>query len=162
MEDPSIYDVFARMWQHIIVKFNSCATTESFNTHVDNKENPHEVTAEQVGVYTKDEIDTKLSLAGEVKILNANDNVTGIIDVPVLSVERIDGGARITATDNNGITTSVVYDGAVSFDDLTDEQKESLKGQNGYSPIRGTDYWTDSDIAEIKSYVDNAILGGTW
>lgn len=35
-------------------------------------------------------------------------------------------------------------------------------GKDGYDPVRGTDYWTASDIAEIKSYVDDAILGGTW
>lgn len=35
-------------------------------------------------------------------------------------------------------------------------------GTNGYTPIRGTDYWTADDIAEIKSYVDEAILGGSW
>lgn len=35
-------------------------------------------------------------------------------------------------------------------------------GAAGYSPVRGTDYWTPSDIAEIKSYVDEAILGGAW
>lgn len=33
---------------------------------------------------------------------------------------------------------------------------------DGYSPVRGTDYWTDADKAEIKSYVDEAILGGEW
>lgn len=36
------------------------------------------------------------------------------------------------------------------------------KGDDGYSPVRGVDYWTDDDIAEIKSYVDGAILGGAW
>lgn len=35
-------------------------------------------------------------------------------------------------------------------------------GEAGYSPVRGTDYWTAADIAEIKSYVDDAILGGAW
>ena len=35
-------------------------------------------------------------------------------------------------------------------------------GDAGYSPVRGTDYWTAADIAEIKSYVDEAILGGEW
>ena len=35
-------------------------------------------------------------------------------------------------------------------------------GQDGNTPVRGTDYWTDADIAEIKSYVDEAILGGAW
>ena len=35
-------------------------------------------------------------------------------------------------------------------------------GKDGKTPARGTDYWTAADIAEIKSYVDNAILGGAW
>lgn len=36
------------------------------------------------------------------------------------------------------------------------------KGLSGKNPVRGTDYWTSADIAEIKSYVDEAILGGAW
>ena len=32
----------------------------------------------------------------------------------------------------------------------------------GSTPVRGTDYWTEEDKAEIKSYVDNAILNGAW
>ena len=35
-------------------------------------------------------------------------------------------------------------------------------GADGYTPVRGTDYWTEADKAEIKSYVDQAILGGDW
>lgn len=142
MTNTSIYAAFERMWQHILGKFNNYVSIEIFNSHITNKENPHEVTAEQVGTYTKDEIDDKLSLAGEVKILDSDDNVTGIIEVPVLSVERVDGGTKITATDNNGVTTSIIYDGppgTVTFENLTEADKD-----------------------EIKSYVDNAILGGAW
>lgn len=36
------------------------------------------------------------------------------------------------------------------------------KGSDGYTPVRGTDYWTEADKAEIKAYVDEAILGGAW
>lgn len=35
-------------------------------------------------------------------------------------------------------------------------------GENGKTPERGVDYWTEADKAEIKSYVDDAILGGAW
>ncbi len=35
-------------------------------------------------------------------------------------------------------------------------------GEAGYTPQRGTDYWTDADKAEIRAYVDEAILGGAW
>lgn len=35
-------------------------------------------------------------------------------------------------------------------------------GKDGYTPVRGTDYWTEEDIATIKGYVDEAILNGAW
>lgn len=35
-------------------------------------------------------------------------------------------------------------------------------GADGYTPVRGMDYWTEADITSIKSYVDDAILGGEW
>lgn len=35
-------------------------------------------------------------------------------------------------------------------------------GRDGTTPQRGVDYWTDADKTEIKSYVDEAILGGAW
>ena len=38
----------------------------------------------------------------------------------------------------------------------------NVKGDKGDIPQKGTDYWTEEDKAEIKSYVENAILGGAW
>ena len=46
--------------------------------------------------------------------------------------------------------------------DTGDTGPKGESGKDGYTPIRGTDYWTPDDIAEIKSYVDEAILGGAW
>ena len=40
--------------------------------------------------------------------------------------------------------------------------KDGADGKDGYSPVRGVDYWTDADKEEIKSNVDEAILGGEW
>ena len=40
--------------------------------------------------------------------------------------------------------------------------KDGKNGTDGYTPIKGTDYWTEVDKAEIKGYVDEAILGGAW
>ena len=66
---------------------------------------------------------------------------------------------------------------AFTYSDFTAEQLAALKGEkgdkgdkgdtgaagaDGYTPVRGTDYWTAADIAEIKGYVDDAILGGEW
>lgn len=46
--------------------------------------------------------------------------------------------------------------------DKGDKGDTGATGAAGYSPVRGTDYWTDADKAEIKAYVDEAILGGAW
>lgn len=40
--------------------------------------------------------------------------------------------------------------------------KDYFDGEPGKTPVKGEDYWTDADKAEIKSYVDEAILGGEW
>lgn len=77
---------------------------------------------------------------------------------------------RVKDSDGNWVEIPAIVgvpgkDGTVKFSDLTEEQRKSLRGEPGdpgYSPIRGNDYWTNADIAEIKSYVDNAILGGAW
>lgn len=103
---------------------------------------------------------------------------------PTVSVADITGGHRVTITDKNGDKTFDVMDGArgaqgakgdkgdaFTYADFTPEQLASLKGSpgdkgepgaNGYTPVRGTDYWTTADINTIKGYVDEAILGGAW
>ena len=35
-------------------------------------------------------------------------------------------------------------------------------GKDGYTPVRGIDYWTETDKNEIRTYVETAILGGEW
>lgn len=38
---------------------------------------------------------------------------------------------------------------------MIDERVSQIKkGDNGYTPIRGTDYWTDEDIQEMHNYID--------
>lgn len=79
---------------------------------------------------------------------------------PTVTVSAITGGHRITITDVNGAKTVDVMDGKDGAAGATGAT--GATGAAGYSPVRGTDYWTATDIAEIKSYVDEAILGGEW
>lgn len=55
---------------------------------------------------------------------------------------------------------------AIESGDFTGPQgpagPQGPKGDKGDPPVRGVDYWTDADKNEIKSYVDEAILGGVW
>ena len=52
------------------------------------------------------------------------------------------------------ITTLAI---AKKYVDDTVEGKGIQKGQDGYTPKKGVDYWTENDKAEIKSYVDQAV-----
>ena len=60
-------------------------------------------------------------------------------------VVQTDSGAVIYIADKDGTTEAIV-----------------TNGKDGYTPKYGVDYWTEEDKAEIKSYVDTAILGGAW
>ena len=46
--------------------------------------------------------------------------------------------------------------------DKGDTGSAGKNGADGKTPVRGTDYWTEADKTEIKSYVDEAIVNGAW
>lgn len=45
-----------------------------------------------------------------------------------------------------------------------DKGEVGATGSDGYTPVRGTDYWTQDDVADIKDYIDDAVdsLSGTF
>lgn len=57
-------------------------------------------------------------------------------------------------------------DGIHAVKDLPFVADKGDKGDPGYSPVRGTDYWTEADKEEMKayvrSYIEQVILGGEW
>lgn len=73
----------------------------------------------------------------------------------------VDGkdGVSVTHSWNGTMLTISSASGSSSVDLKGADGKDGI---DGYTPQRGTDYWTDYDKAEIKSYVDEAILGGAW
>lgn len=72
-----------------------------------------------------------------------------------VSVTSITQTMSSSADGGTNVITAILSDGTISTFNIKN-------GSKGSSPVRGTDYWTDADKAEIKSYVDEAILGGTW
>ncbi len=36
------------------------------------------------------------------------------------------------------------------------------KGDPGYTPVRGTDYWTEEDVESMHAYIDDKIINGEW
>ena len=65
----------------------------------------------------------------------------------------------------NGMITQVTAvnaSGDASQGGGTFDMGAVIGNMQGKTPVRGTDYWTDADKNEIKSYVDDAILNGKW
>lgn len=96
-------------------------------------------------------------------------------NVTISSIVPIDGGNRVTFSytlDDGTVKTSTMdvmngqdgkspYELAVAngYTGTETEWLESLKGEEGYTPQKGVDYWTTEDIAGIQSYVDLQIGG---
>lgn len=92
----------------------------------------------------------------DVYTITYTDNTTSLF-----SVYNGADGVGSGASGENGATFIPHVDSAGNLSwsndkDLTNPSTVKIK------PTRGTDYWTADDIAEIKSYVDEAILGGVW
>lgn len=71
---------------------------------------------------------------------------------PVATVIQTETGATISITDKTGTTTATITNGQ----DGTDGQ-DGAPGQDGHTPIKGTDYWTESDKAEIVQEAASSI-----
>lgn len=78
-----------------------------------------------------------------------------------VGIQSVQQTTTSTADDGNNIITVTLTNGTTSTFTVQNGSQGS-KGDKGDSPVRGTDYWTDADKAEIKAYVDEAILGGAW
>ena len=82
-----------------------------------------------------------------MSLIRIRDKSGNYIDIPALQ-----GESAYNIAVRNGYTGT------------EQEWLESLKGEKGEigkTPIKGQDYWTEADIAEIQSYIDTQILGGT-
>lgn len=71
-------------------------------------------------------------------------------------------GTSVTVSDVSESTESGGNNTVTFSDGKTLTVKNGKNGTDGETPVRGTDYWTDADKEEIKSYVDDAILRGAW
>ncbi|WP_461217348.1 DUF7013 family protein [Lactococcus cremoris] len=94
--------------------------TNKVESHINNKANPHAVTASQVGAYSKQEIDTKLS-----KAVMADDS--GKVTVS----NTIDSGQVKTATINTGYGRSAVITRIGNTVTITSQNQHSSVPANG-------------------------------
>lgn len=76
--------------------------------------------------------------------------------------DRGDDGIGVDGADGASAYDIAVVHGFIGTEE---EWIASLHGQDGMTPVRGVDYWTSADIAQIQSYIDGQIggaLNGTY
>lgn len=85
-----------------------------------------------------------------VESINGADGI-GIQSVEQTATSTEDGGANIiTVTKTDGTSsTFTVRNGSKGSTGAT-----GAAGEDGYTPVRGTDYWTADDIAAIQNYIN--------
>lgn len=89
--------------------------------------------------------------------------VEGTAGAPgVTFTPSVSADGDLSWTNNGGLANPATVNIKGPKGDTGSRGATGANGAAGYSPVRGTDYWTDADKAEIKAYVDEAILGGEW
>ena len=69
---------------------------------------------------------------------------------PIATVTQTETGATISIQDKSGTTTATISNGAKGDKgDPGDTGPQGEQGPAGYTPVRGTDYWTAADQAQI-------------
>lgn len=83
----------------------------------------------------------KVVKTGDTATITINDDASGTTTAsikdgynPTITSSKSGSKTTITMTDINGVKTAELFDAVMSFDDLTQEQKDSLKGSDGISP----------------------------
>lgn len=89
---------------------------------------------------------------GNVAIAVSGGNVENGEDgfSPIATVEQTETGAVITITDKDGTTTATITNGKDGAD--------GQPGTDGYTLVRGVDYWTSTDKQEIKKELVSEII----
>lgn len=106
-------------------------------------------------VFTPTEQKTIYDLYGKVddfqKVIDSG-GVIASIEQTVVSEE--DGGTNVAAVTltNESVTYFEFKNGSKGSDG--NDGKDGTNGEDGYTPVRGVDYWTEDDKKQILSYTD--------
>lgn len=100
-------------------------------TFFDNKDASNQITPEEIGAVNA--------------ILAEVDEAMTEMETIDIDAEKVNTTTTVTLTDRNGQTKTVnIYDG-----------EQGPAGQDGYTPQRGIDYWTNQDQQAIESDINN-------
>lgn len=97
---------------------------------------------EKIGIEVEQEEPVDVKIDGQIYEVGGGNGQDGFS--PIVEVEEIEGGHRVTITDVEGTKVFDVLNG-----------RNGRDGVDGYTPIKGVDYFTDSDKKEIKQEISS-------
>ena len=111
-------------------------------------------------------VDVRMSGSKFQEKRSDEDTWTTIFDfstIETIKGDKGDTGVGVSSVELSSSGSSYVL--TFTMTDATTRQVSFPKptnGTNGYTPVRGTDYWTEEDIQSMHDYIDAQILGGAW
>ena len=84
--------------------------------------------------------------------------VKGDPGVGIISVEQI---TSAVGSGGKNVIEFTLSDGT-KYQIVIQNGLRGEPGETGYTPQRGTDYWTEDDVAAIHAYVDDHFANGEW
>lgn len=121
-----------------------------------------DITALESGTfYNENEVRVTASIAKIMTALVAT-HYMGNYECSINYDDLVGGAAAVTFAVGDIISTTDALSLMLAVSDNTMATMLARVCGNGDTPKKGVDYWTEEDKAEIKSYVDEAILGGEW
>ena len=143
--DPNSYkDEMLKMIDERILQINPINVDTTYNPESENAQSGKAVAEAISKISTGDSEASGVHVGAEEP---TDDNINVWIDIDeeadIISTEvtEIENGHRVSITDTNGTK---------SFD--------VLNGDNGYTPVKGVDYWTDEDVESINSNAETFII----
>lgn len=89
---------------------------------------------------------------------------------PIVNFTEVAEGYKLSITDEDGTKEILLKHGENGSDGHTpvkgvdyfdgangSDGKDGKDGKDGVTPTKGVDYWTESDVAEIKAYIDRQL-----
>jgi hypothetical protein len=119
---------------------------------------------EKIGIEVEQEEPVDVEIDGQIyEVGNPIPGQDGFS--PIVEVEEIEGGHRVTVTDAEGTKVFEVMNGQDGEDGYTPQKdvdyfdgkdgQDGRDGVDGYTPVKGVDYFTDSDKKEIAQEISS-------
>jgi hypothetical protein len=161
MANQSIKSAFERLWYHIVLKLKDYVKTETFDEHIADTSNPHNITLEDFGItVTPEEINhidgTTSNIQEQLSEFSTKEYVDASIDALPIEIAE-DGYTDVTGLrhmtnlssvlNGNTLTITQTLEGDIEFTDTIQFDENGMPSSGVSDGISWTMDWTGFEVA---------------